>query len=102
MSERRLDLIVRGGTLVTPAGLVAADLGVTEGRIVIVGPGIVAPARRELDATGAHVLPGVIDAHVHFKSPAAPAGRAWRPVPPRSPPAAAPASSTCRSTPTRR
>ncbi|MFM9091982.1 MAG: allantoinase AllB [Verrucomicrobiota bacterium] len=69
MSDHRLDLVVRGGTLVTPAGLRVADLGVAEGRIVAVGPGIDAPARRELDATGAHVLPGVIDAHVHFNEP---------------------------------
>lgn len=69
MSASRLDLIVRGGTLVTPEGLVRADLGVLDGCIVTVAPEIDARARRTLDAAGAHVLPGVIDAHVHFNEP---------------------------------
>lgn len=69
MSASLLDLLVTGGTLVTPEGLVRADLGVQDGRIVAVGPGLGGRARRVLAAAGAHVFPGVIDAHVHFNEP---------------------------------
>lgn len=64
-----LDLIVRGGTLVTPDGLQRADLAVAGERIVRLAPEISDPAAAELDATGRYVLPGMIDAHVHFNEP---------------------------------
>ncbi len=60
------DLIIRGGTLITPAGEQTADLGVAEGKIVSIGGG---SAREEIDATGLHIFPGVIDSHVHFNEP---------------------------------
>src|SRR3954469_14844299 len=41
-------------------------IGVAEGRIAALQEG---SARRVMDATGLHVLPGVIDAHVHFNDP---------------------------------
>ncbi|MXV20029.1 allantoinase [Deinococcus xianganensis] len=64
-----LDLIVRGGTLVTPHGPILADLGVEDGRIVSLALDVFAPAREEIDATGLHVFPGVVDAHVHLNEP---------------------------------
>ena len=64
-----LDLIVRGGLVVTPEGMQRADLAIAGGRIVRIAPEIADPAANELDATGRHVLPGVIDAHVHFNEP---------------------------------
>lgn len=64
-----LDLIVRGGTVVTPDGLQRADLAVAGERIVRIAPEISDPAAAELDATGRFVLPGIIDAHVHFNEP---------------------------------
>ena len=63
------DLIVRGGMIVTPAGVARADLGIAEGRIVRVAPEVAGTAPRVLDATHRFVLPGVIDAHVHFNEP---------------------------------
>ncbi|MBL8137805.1 MAG: amidohydrolase family protein [Acidobacteria bacterium] len=67
------DLVVRGGTLVTSAGLRAADLAVRGGRIVSVDPPGAAPrGEAELDATGLHILPGVIDTHVHTRHPGVP------------------------------
>lgn len=65
----QLDLIVRGGTLVTPRGMERLDLGVQGGRIVVVAPVVDAPTRAVVDAAGAHVFPGLIDAHVHFNEP---------------------------------
>ncbi len=67
------DLVVRGGTLVTSAGLRAADLAVRDGRIVSVDPpGAASRGEAELDATGLHILPGVIDTHVHTRHPGVP------------------------------
>ena len=67
------DLIVRGGNVVgvgLPAGDPArADVAVADGRIVAVGFDLEGSAREEIDATGLHVLPGAIDAHVHFNEP---------------------------------
>ncbi|AWR86825.1 allantoinase [Meiothermus taiwanensis] len=64
-----LDLIVRGGKLVTPEGVRQADLAVAEGRIVQIAPEITEPARQEIRAEGLHVFPGLIDVHVHFNEP---------------------------------
>ena len=68
MSES-FDLLVRGGTVMTPAGARAVDVGVRGGRIV--GLGRFAPERAgaTLDVQGLHVLPGVIDSQVHFREP---------------------------------
>ena len=63
------DLILRGGTVVTPAGGQVADIGVKQGAIAAFGPNLSGSARREVDATGRHVFPGLIDAHVHFNEP---------------------------------
>ncbi|MCS7059255.1 MAG: allantoinase [Meiothermus sp.] len=64
-----LDLIVRGGTLVTPEGLQRADLGVEGGQVAVIAPEIAEPARREVSAQGLYVFPGLIDVHVHFNEP---------------------------------
>jgi allantoinase len=64
-----IDLIVRGGTLITPDGLIEADLAVEGGEIAGVGPELGGTAGEEIDAGGLHVFPGAIDAHVHFNEP---------------------------------
>jgi allantoinase len=61
-------MIVRGGSLVTPEGLVQADLAVEDGRISAMGPELPGAAV-EIDARGLTVLPGLIDVHVHFNEP---------------------------------
>jgi dihydroorotase len=63
------DLVIRGGQLATPGGIVAADLGVRAGRIAAIGALHGAAAQSVLDAQGLHVLPGVIDSQVHFREP---------------------------------
>ncbi len=63
------DLIVGGGTLLTPGGPVEADLAVKGGRIVAIGALSGDDAAERLDAKGLHVLPGVIDTQVHFREP---------------------------------
>lgn len=63
------DLILRGGDVVTETGTQLADLAVAEGHIVAIEPAIEGTAAREIDAAGLRVLPGAIDAHVHFNEP---------------------------------
>jgi dihydroorotase len=67
------DLIVRGGTCVLPWGEEAADLGVRDGRIAALGDLSTGSAAETIDATGLHVLPGLIDSHVHLRDPGDPA-----------------------------
>ena len=65
-----VDLFIRHGTLVTEAGVYPANLAITDGRIAaILAPGERVAAEAELDARGLHVLPGVVDNHVHFNEP---------------------------------
>ncbi|MEH3123003.1 MAG: dihydroorotase [Sphingomonas phyllosphaerae] len=61
------DLLLTGGTVHTPGGPVAADVGVRDGRIVAIGAR--GDAGRTIDCTGLDVLPGVIDTQVHFREP---------------------------------
>lgn len=59
------DLAIRGGTVVTAADTMKADVGVRDGRIVAVSERIDGAAR-EIDASGLWVMPGGIDSHVHI------------------------------------
>ena len=61
------DLIIRDAILVLPWGETAADLGLRGGRIAAIGTTRQDDADQSLDATGLHVLPGIIDPHVHFR-----------------------------------
>ncbi len=67
MSET-FDLIVRGGIAATPNGIAPCDIGVRDGRIAALGS-FTGAAAETIDATGLHVLPGVIDTQVHFREP---------------------------------
>lgn len=68
MSEG-LDLIFRGGSVVTPEGVTRGDVGVAGDQVVAVTPRIRESAAREIDATGKYLFPAVLDAHVHFNEP---------------------------------
>jgi dihydropyrimidinase len=65
MTDRRLDVVVRGGTVVTAQGRQQADVGIADGRVVQVG-GTMTAGHREIDAAGRFVLPGGVDPHVHL------------------------------------
>src|SRR5262249_41851612 len=67
------DLLIRGGKLVSPDCIIDACVAIKDGVITAVGDeAAMPPARETLDATGMHVLPGVIDVHVHFRDPGYP------------------------------
>ncbi|WP_374763705.1 dihydroorotase [Yunchengibacter salinarum] len=70
-SDQRFDLVVAGGTLVTHAGRVAADVGVVDGRIAAIGTLDRSKADQVIAADRLWVLPGVIDTQVHFREPGA-------------------------------
>ena len=65
----RWDIVIRGGTVVEPSGPRRADVAIADGRIAEVAPEITGDAADLIDATGCHVLPGVVDPHVHFNDP---------------------------------
>lgn len=67
---RTADLVVEGGRLVTPEGVREGTVVIRNGRIdALLGPGEPAPEGPRLDAAGRYVLPGLIDSHVHFRTP---------------------------------
>lgn len=65
----QLDLVIRNGSVVTPAGVAVADVGIAGGKFAAIAPQLREAGVREIDAAGRHVFPGVLDAHVHFNEP---------------------------------
>jgi len=63
-----LDLVIRGGTVVTAGGVSRADIGVDSEKINQIGGDM--RGRREIDAAGRYILPGGVDPHVHLSLPA--------------------------------
>jgi len=65
-----LDIIIRGGDVVTPQGVIKADVGVKGETIAAVtAPGVLTEAGRVIDAAGKIVMPGGVDPHVHMAHP---------------------------------
>jgi dihydroorotase len=63
------DLLIRGGVCVLPWGMENTDVGVRDGRIAAFGVPTDATADATIAAAGLHVLPGLIDPHVHLRDP---------------------------------
>jgi dihydroorotase len=63
------DLIIRHGTCLLPWGQAATDIGVRDGRIATLHATPTDTATTEFNATHLHVLPGLIDPHVHLRDP---------------------------------
>ncbi|HVT41788.1 MAG TPA: dihydroorotase [Acidimicrobiales bacterium] len=63
-------LVIRGGTVVGPAGLVRADVAVAGDTIIALAETIEpAPGALVLDAGGCLVGPGLVDLHTHLRQP---------------------------------
>lgn len=63
------DLLIKNGTIVTAESIVQGDIAIKDGKIKEVGQALQGTADRVIDAEGLHVLPGLIDTHVHFNEP---------------------------------
>jgi dihydroorotase len=72
MSET-VDLVINGGTIVSPDAEYRASIAIKNGLIHAIGaPEAMPSAKETLDALGLHILPGAIDVHVHFRDPGYP------------------------------
>ncbi|MEV8021309.1 dihydroorotase family protein [Streptomyces sp. NPDC086554] len=64
------DLVVAGGRLVTPDGVREGTVVIRDSRIdALLAAEDEVPAGPRLDAEGRYILPGLIDSHVHFRTP---------------------------------
>jgi len=60
-----LDLVIRGGTVVTAEKTLRADVGIEGDKVVELKPGLT--GRKTIDAAGKLVLPGGVDSHCHIE-----------------------------------
>jgi imidazolonepropionase-like amidohydrolase len=69
VAQLRGNVLIKNGTVitVTKGTLQNADVLIKDGKISQIGKNLAAPAGfQTLDATGLHVMPGIIDAHSHI------------------------------------
>lgn len=68
--EPPYDLALRGGTVVNETGATVQDVYISGGRVVALVDPKAEPlaAVRERDVSRLHILPGIIDAHTHFRT----------------------------------
>ncbi len=65
-----LDAVIEGGLIVGPEGVKPASIAIHDGKVAAIGaPGEKLEARERINVSGCMVLPGLIDAHVHFREP---------------------------------
>jgi dihydroorotase len=67
--SRLFDCILADATVVNQDGAGKRDIGVLDGKIAEIGDLGSASAGERIDCRGLHILPGVIDSHVHFREP---------------------------------
>jgi dihydroorotase len=66
----KADLVIRNGWIVTPEATAHGGVAISDGKFVAIGTDESLPEGKEvIDAGGHHILPGIIDAHVHFRDP---------------------------------
>ena len=67
------ELIIHGGTVVTPEGTRRADVAIDGGLVTGVGDDL-GDAHTRIDATDSWVGPGLVDLHTHLREP----GHEWK------------------------
>lgn len=63
-----MKLLIKNGTVVFPGGTKKCDILIEDGKISDIGKKLEFSAE-EIDASGLHVFPGLIDMHVHLREP---------------------------------
>ena len=64
-------LLIRNGILVTPDDVFRGDILIVDERIAEIAHQIESADADVIDAAGLHILPGLVDAHVHLRDPGA-------------------------------
>ncbi|MEO1679295.1 MAG: dihydroorotase family protein [Pseudomonadota bacterium] len=68
-----MTVLITGGEVLLPDGLVWADLAVEDGRVSsLFAPGAAPSTAEVIDATCKVLLPGIVDIHFHVRAPAYP------------------------------
>lgn len=62
-------MIIRNGNVVLKNSVEKKDILIEDGKIVKIAANIPANGSEEIDASGKHVFPGLIDMHVHLREP---------------------------------
>src|SRR5947207_878917 len=65
----QFDTIIKSGNVVTPAGSFVGDIGIRGEKIAALGVELDTDGAKVIDARGHHVIPGVLDVHVHLELP---------------------------------
>ncbi len=68
------DLILQGGTVVTPDGPVRADVAIDGASVTMIEPGIASDGSDVIDCSGCWIGPGFVDLHAHLREP----GHEWK------------------------
>ena len=62
-----VDTVVKNCKIASPEGITNEGIAINGGKIVAIGNDAYLPkADKTIDAGGKYVIPGVIDAHVHY------------------------------------
>ena len=69
-----MTILIRNALYVSSERVQKGDVFIQDGVIKEIGPALNVEADEVIDAEGLHLLPGVIDAHVHFREP----GMEWK------------------------
>ncbi|MHA2104551.1 MAG: dihydropyrimidinase [Candidatus Hodarchaeales archaeon] len=62
-----MDLAIENGTLVFPDRLQKANIGIEQGKIVVISLNSIKNGENYIDANKKLVFPGIIDSHLHFE-----------------------------------
>ena len=62
-------MIIRNGNVVLKNSVEKMDILIEDGKIVKIAENIPANGGQEIDASGKHIFPGLIDMHVHLREP---------------------------------
>lgn len=69
--KKYCDLLIKNGTIITDKEIVVANIAILKDMIVAVGDCSYFRAKKTFNASKLHILPGIIDGHVHFREPGA-------------------------------